>query len=160
TRADGGVRQAAARLLARHRARAEAGLSEAPDARTFGRDVLGPVVAKFCLLIWAYAAQAAATDRAALLFCTRGGIGIRGAYARAGVKFGLPDGPARGTLMVSRLVAARAAVMARSAAALEELAREFRGRSFAEVAEVLGCGGYALPEPWHAPFRRDGFYPL
>jgi hypothetical protein len=62
--------------------------------------------------------------------------------------------------MISRLVAARAALLARSTSAAEELDREFRGSIFADVAKALGGRAYVLPEDWHQPFRAQEFVTL
>jgi hypothetical protein len=60
--------------------------------------------------------------------------------------------------MVSRLVAARAAVMTHSQAALEELGREFRGCSFADVANALGGERYELLEFMERIFRARSLF--
>lgn len=157
--ADGGVTEAKRQL--RRRTRAAGGSRLAPqDAVSFGRDVLGPIVVQFCLLIWLYADQASATDRTALLFCARGGIGIREAFERVLDRLGIPLAAKQDNIMISRLVAARAAVMAESEAALEELGREFRGSSFADVAEALGGRAYDLPDAWHQPFDPKVLFAL
>ncbi len=130
------------------------------DRTTFGLDVLGPIVAEFCMLIWLYARHAANGDDAVLAFCARGGIGIRAAFEEVLHHLALPLTVPRANLMVSRLVAARAATLARSEAALQELGREFRECSFAEVAAALGGRAFALPEPWQNPFDTAQFYSL
>jgi FMN phosphatase YigB (HAD superfamily) len=132
----------------------------AMDQAAFGRTVLGPIVAEFCLSIWLYADQAAADRDACLLFCARGGIGIREAFERMIAQLGLPLAMPRGTLMVSRLVAARGALLARSPAALDELGREFRGDTFAAVAGALGGRSYDLPAVWREAFAAERFLDL
>jgi FMN phosphatase YigB (HAD superfamily) len=139
---------------------ARAPRSSATDADSFAHDVLGPIVAEFCLSIWLYAEQAAA-DHACVLFCARGGIGIRAAFERLVARLALPcAATSRDTLMVSRLVAARGAVLARSSAALDELGREFRGNRYADVAQALGGRSYDLPGQWQEVFAAAGFYDL
>jgi FMN phosphatase YigB (HAD superfamily) len=130
------------------------------DADVFGQLVLGPIVAQFCLLIWLYAAQVEAHDRAALLFCARGGVGIREVFERLLSKLCLPLSLQRENVMISRLVAARAALLARRDSALEELSREFRENSFADVATALGGRRYQLSENWHRPFQSGRFLEL
>ncbi|MGY4622398.1 FMN phosphatase YigB (HAD superfamily) [Bradyrhizobium sp. USDA 4486] len=127
------------------------------NAFAFGRFVLGPIVTQFCLRIWLYAAEVEAHDRSALLFCARGGVGIREAFERVLARLSLPLGMRRDNIMVSRLVAARAAILTRSSSAVEEIAREFRGRSFSDVASALGGRRYSLPDRWNKPFVASDF---
>src|ERR1700730_4457822 len=47
------------------------------NATLFGRHVFGPIVTQFSLLIWLYALEAEAAHKTVLLFCARGGVGIR-----------------------------------------------------------------------------------
>jgi FMN phosphatase YigB (HAD superfamily) len=129
-------------------------------AWSFGQEVFGPILTQFCMLIWLYASQAETSEPTALLFCARGGIGIREAFERVLVKLALPLLARRETIMISRLIAARGALLARSPAALEELGREFRGATSAALAQALGGRAYQLPAPWHEPFRRDSFEAL
>lgn len=136
-------------------------LKRCPDRAAFGRDVLGPIVAEFCLKIWLYVQQARSSEEpACLLFCARGGAGIREAYERVVDRLGLPDDVPRQTLMVSRLIAARTAVEQRSAAALDEIGREFEGRSVADVARALAGPEVVVPASWEKPFAADEFYTL
>lgn len=147
--------------LARSRARAaKASTPFADDATLFGRHVFGPIVTQFSLLIWLYAVEAEAAHKTLLLFCARGGIGIRQAFERILTKLCLPLGLRRENIMISRLIAARAALLARSNSAVEELDREFRGSVAAEVAKALGGRAYELPEEWHQPFRAQEFVTL
>jgi hypothetical protein len=63
--------------------------------------------------------------------------------------------------MVSRLIAARPAILARSTAALEEIAREFSGATLREVAYALSQSHDAASEPeWSAAFNRHDFEKL
>ena len=62
--------------------------------------------------------------------------------------------------MISRLVAARAAIVMQSDAAAQELDREFRGSTFAEVAKSLGGGSYALTGAWEETFNGAVFLDL
>jgi hypothetical protein len=157
--ADGALTDAG-RFL-RRRARAAKAITPFDDsAALFGRHVFGPIVTQFCLLIWVHAVEAEAAHKAILLFCARGGVGIREAFERVLAKLCLPLGLRRENIMISRLVAARAALLARSNSAIEELDREFRGSVFANVAEALGGRAYELPEEWHQPFRAQQFVTL
>jgi len=132
----------------------------ADNATLLGRRVFGPIVTQFCLLIWLYAVEAEAADKSVLLFCARGGVGIRQAFERVLEKLSLRVGVRRENLLISRLVAARAALLARSNAAVEELDREFRGSVFADVAKALGGLTYELSEDWHQPFDAGTFVAL
>jgi FMN phosphatase YigB (HAD superfamily) len=144
--------------IAAFRARiAKATAPKADSAFAFGKFVLGPIVTQFCVAIWLYAAQAETIDRATLLFCARGGIGIREVFERVLAKLGLPLCMARENFMISRLIAARAALLAQSASALQELGREFRSVSFEYVARALGGRPYELPPEWQRPFSAGGF---
>jgi FMN phosphatase YigB (HAD superfamily) len=122
------------------------------DTTAFGREVFGPIVAQFCLNIWLYASQADAN--AALLFCARGGIGIREAFERLLSRLQLPLDLRRENILVSRLIAARTALIERSPTVLDELGREFAGASFADVAKALAGKSYELSAMWDQPFDK------
>lgn len=131
----------------------------APDDKiSFGREVFGPIVAEFCLFIWLYATQAKANGDTALLFCARGGIGIREAFERVLQALGLPLDLKRDNVLISRLVAARSAVMTRSPAVLDELGREFQNKRFSDVAHALGGQSYELPDSWRQVFDPTRFF--
>lgn len=130
------------------------------DSRSFGYSVFGPIVAQFCLYIWLYAQQAKVDGDAVLLFCARGGVGIREAFERTLKRLGLPLDLKRENLLISRLVAARSALMARSACVLDELGREFEKRRFRDVARALGGRDYELPDAWDQPFDPARFFAL
>ena len=147
--------------FARRRARAtKATAPFADNAPLFGRHVFGPIVTEFALLVWLYAVEAEAAHKTLLLFCARGGVGIRQAFERVLARLCLPLGVRRENIMISRLVAARAALVARSNSAVEELDREFRASVFADVAKALGGRAYELPEEWNQRFRAQQFVSL
>lgn len=148
------------RFFRRHRQDPSPVAEPAGDPRGFGHAVLGPIVAEFCLAIWLYTEEAGKRGDAALLFCARGGIGIRAAFERVAQRLSLPMSMPRENLMVSRLVATRAAVMARSGVALDELGREFRDSSFADVAAALGGRRYDLLRSWEEPFAPERFFAM
>lgn len=131
---------------------------EPTDKVSFGREVFGPIVAEFCLYVWLYAKQAKQNGDTALLFCARGGIGIREAFERMLLALGLPFDVMRDNVMISRLVAARSAVVTRSPAVLDELGREFQRGSFADVARALGGRSYELPDTWRQTFDPTRFF--
>lgn len=148
------------RLMRQRPARGRRPAEQVRDPHDFGREVLGPIVAEFCLAIWLYADEAGKRGDTALLFCARGGLGIRAAFERTAKRLSLPLALPRENLMVSRLVAARAAIMARSGAALDELGREFCGASFADVAAALGGKRYELLQSWDEPFVPERFFAM
>ena len=49
-------------------------------SESFGRAVLGPIFAEFCLRLWSIGALLTEPGRAALLFCARGGLRMHLAY--------------------------------------------------------------------------------
>ncbi|MBB2697053.1 UNVERIFIED_ORG: FMN phosphatase YigB (HAD superfamily) [Rhizobium esperanzae] len=158
-RADG-ARAEAVRHVRNQLGRTTNHIPELADRVAFGREVFGPIVAQFCLYIWLYAAQAETEANAALLFCARGGIGIREAFERLLEKLGLPLAIRRENIQISRLVAARAALVRRSPAVLDELGREFSKNSFAEVANALGGRIYDLRGSWELPFEASRFFAM
>jgi hypothetical protein len=160
-RATNGASIEAGRLLRRRmRPTERAPTAAVDDAYSFGRLVLGPIVAQFCLRIWLYAKGAEAADNAVLLFCARGGVGIREAFERLLARLGLPLDMRRENVMISRLVAARAAILANSDAVIEELDREFQGDLLADVANALGGRRYELPGTWSQPLSARQFVTL
>jgi FMN phosphatase YigB (HAD superfamily) len=159
SRADGALTEGARRLRG-HIAPGGGRIAATDDQTAFGRSVFGPIVAEFCLLLWLYGQQANADGKAVMLFCARGGIGIREAFERLVSVLGLPTNFRRENLLVSRLIAARSAIVVRSPAVLDELGREFRGSSFADVASALGGRSFVLPAAWQEPFAADSFFPL
>jgi hypothetical protein len=141
-----------------------------PDvtAAGIGRDVLGPIVAEFCLRLWSLGSLLQRPDDAALLFCARGGLRLQLAYERFLAASGLPAPLPASPLMVSRVVAVRPALLRTVIedradllpAAATALSYEFRRATLAETA--LAVSGVApTPSPrWDLPFRPDGFATL
>jgi FMN phosphatase YigB (HAD superfamily) len=156
--ANGALAELGRRL--RRDARATKTISRHDDAVSFGRDVFGPIVTQFCLMIWLYVAEAEKGDDPCLLFCARGGVGIREAFEHTLARFRLPLKVRRENIMISRLVVARAALLARSPSAIEELNREFRGSALADVASAIGGRPYVLSDDWGEPFDAEKFVSL
>ncbi|KKX24477.1 hydrolase [Rhizobium sp. LC145] len=158
SRADGAltetIRQAKRRVARRN------SIPPIGDPVSFGRSVFGPIVAEFCLLLWLYFQQAASDRNSAIVFCARGGIGIREAFERFQASFGLSLPIKRENILISRLIAARAAIGMRSSVVLDELAREFGGASFAAVGNALGGGRYDFPAIWRQKFEAGRFFAL
>jgi FMN phosphatase YigB (HAD superfamily) len=153
---DGALTEARRRLRRKVRIARAAGFGRHHPS-SFGRDVFGPIAAQFSMLIWLYAREAETDPKTVLLFCARGGIGIRETFERTLVKLGLPLGMRRENVMVSRLIAARSALLNRSDAAIEELDREFRGSTATQVATALGGRAYDLPKNWSEAFDALNF---
>jgi hypothetical protein len=160
-RAANGASIEAGRLLRRRmRSRERASTAAIDDAYSFGHLVLGPIVAQFCLRIWLYAQGAEDAENTVLLYCARGGIGIREAFERLLTRLNLPLGMRRENVMISRLVAARAAILAPGDAVVEELDREFQGDLLADVANALGGRRYQLPAAWNQQLSARQFVTL
>ena len=158
-RADG-ARAEAIRGVRKGVMRTSGRLPDLDDRAAFGREVFGPIVAQFCLYIWLYAREAETRGSCALLFCARGGIGIREAFEKLLAKLDLPLEIRRENILISRLVAARAALMQQSPAVLDKLGREFRKNTFADVANALGGRTYDLSGPWQLPFDPSHFFAM
>lgn len=136
---------------------ARRGPIKAADAFDYGHDVFGPILTQFCIQLWLYVNEAERGGETVLLFCARGGIGIREVFERVVDRLGLPMAAERRTLLISRVVAARAALLRRSPAAAEEFARELRNDTLATAAEALGGGGYDLDAAWGDRFDGQTF---
>ena len=92
-------------------------------------------------------------DRPTVLFCARGGLVIEALLERFIERTELPLALPRRELMVSRIVACRAALLVGSSAAYEECAREFRGETMATALRALsGEDGLCPPGQGDAPF--------
>ncbi len=160
TKIDGGFAEVGRRRQRRQRVALVAAGNAGADAHAIGRDILGPVAAQFALQIWLYSRHAATRGRPVIAFCARGGIGIRTVFEQAMHRLGLPVEAPRANLMISRLVAARGALLAGHQAAYDELGREFGSASNADVAHALGRPDEVFPEEWQRPFQADAFRSL
>lgn len=106
-------------------------------AEAFGRGVLGPVFGEFAVRLHLFLQGLERPADTRLLFCARGGLRLRLIYQVFLAAAELESPLAYGDLMVSRLVAARTALERGSAAAYEELGREFSGDSLGGAARAL-----------------------
>jgi len=140
--------------------------SKSNPAQEFGRDVLGPIVAEFCLRLWSLGSLMERRDDTAFLFCARGGLRMQLAYEHFVAASGLSSPLYAAPLMVSRLVAVRPALMLTVDGHLDSLAQsaavtlayEFPRSSLSEVAVALTS--VAPPEiggEWSATFTPQGF---
>ena len=75
-----------------------------------------------------------------VLFCARGGLTMHALLKRFVERTGVPLRLARRDLMVSRIVACRAALASGGAAAYDECAREFRHETMGTALRALCCG--------------------
>ncbi|SEN49113.1 Haloacid dehalogenase-like hydrolase [Loktanella fryxellensis] len=132
----------------------------ADSAHAFGRAVFGPIMAEMSLLIWLYGVEAQRSGQAPLLFCMRGGMGMRLAFDRTVARLALPQDVTTRLLYVSRLIAARSAILQESPSALAEIGYEFRDQPMSMVARALGGRSYTLPDAWSQPFDGPTFLDL
>lgn len=112
---------------------------------SFGREVLGPILARFSrdLVLWASATPNPADT--AVLFASRGGWRLELLAKRFAERTGYGFGKVKTTrLMISRLLAMRA-YLETSSAAVEELARYGAGKPMSWVAALLLPPGTSLP---------------
>jgi hypothetical protein len=96
----------------------------------------------------------------ALLFCARGGLRLQVIFEQFLGRTGLTVPCLADGVMISRLVAARLALTSGSAAALDEIEREFSGDTMAEIAIALAQQRLVLGTEWNAPFNRQAFLQL
>ena len=128
------------------------------DSENLG-DILGPIVAEYCVGLWLYMSSMKAQNAHAV-FCARGGLRMQIAYEIALERLGLPAPLPFGSLMVSRLIAARGALLKGSHRAYEEIGREFPGATCATVAQALCGTGLEFSSAWDSPFNRTTFQEL
>ncbi|BBL77043.1 HAD family hydrolase [Methylomagnum ishizawai] len=123
-----------------------------------GRQILGPITAEYCLWLWLYLASISQPENAVALFCARGGLRMRRAFATVLERLGLSSPVRTGDFMVSRLVAARTALVRGSLYACAELAREYKHASLATVARALSSVPLVFGEHWDRPFSPELFF--
>lgn len=101
-----------------------------------GRNVLGPVIARFVRDLRLQAGAAGPPGEVALLFCARGGLRLRLAYKTGVRALGMDVGGHVANLMVSRLMAAKA-TLGRTPYAVDVFLKECAGRTLDEAAVLL-----------------------
>lgn len=142
--------------------------TEAPAAEDFGRDVLGPIVAEFCLRLWALGSLMEHRTDTAMLFCARGGLRMALAYERFLTAAELPSPVHLAPLMVSRVVAIRSPLVrvlhedldALPPSSASALLHEFPRTSLSGVSLAISGIPPARSELWSAPFTTRGFATL
>jgi hypothetical protein len=137
-------------------------------SESFGRAVLGPIFAEFCLRLWSIGALLTEPDRAAMLFCARGGLRMHLAYEAFLRSSCLPGSVRTAPLMVSRLAAVRSAIwrtiedhldtLVPSAAAT--LSYELPRASVSEVAHAMSGVAPPAGRRWEDRFTPRGFAEL
>lgn len=130
------------------------------DAAAFGKAVFGPIFAEFALRLWLFLQSLEEADSTCILFCARGGLRLQFVFDRFLRSTGLVCPVTANPLMVSRLIAARPALLRCGAAALDELEREFHGRSMADAAAALTQSLPPSEPEWQGDFDRSRFCDL
>lgn len=142
---------------------------EATTPGTFGHRVLGPIVAEFCLRLWSLGSLMEQQDDVGFLFCARGGLRMQLVYERFLTATALSSPVRIAPLMVSRLVAMRAALMRTVEessddllpAAATTLSYEFPGASISEVARAItGVEPDGTAGSWDVPLTSRGLAAL
>ena len=129
----------------------------------FGRDVFGPIFAEFALRLWIYLNSLAHPEQTSLLFCARGGLRLQLLFERFLAASGLDHDVRSSALMVSRVVAVRAALLADADCAYEQVGYEFSEDTLLDVARAIsGLGqldlsGFASADDL---YTREGFRAL
>jgi hypothetical protein len=135
------------------------------NRRDFGRQILGPIFAEFALKTWILLSSLEHQDETVLLFCARGGLRLQTIYERFLAASGLASPVAIQPLMISRVVAARSALLKGGAAAFEQIGYEFGSRSLRDIARAIGCiepdrENGDSKDIWDAPYSRQGLETL
>ena len=120
---------------------------------------IGPIIGEYCLRLWLYLSSLPEGDAVAA-FCARGGLRLKLAFDTLVERLGLPLTARTEPLMVSRLVAARSAVLRGSPRAYQEIQREFGDASCRAVASALAAEPLSLDAAWEAPFEPSRFEAL
>lgn len=144
-------------------------MTSLPESReAFGRRVLGPIVAEFCMRLWLYGSLLHRADDTTMLFCARGGLRLHLAYERFLKQTGLPSPVDTAPLMVSRLAVLRPSLLRTVDEGLELLpgAASALSHEFVEYSTWEAAVAVAGTEPaneharWHALFDPAEFAAL
>jgi FMN phosphatase YigB (HAD superfamily) len=106
--------------------------------RDFGRQILGPIFAEFALKMWVLLSNLEQPNETVLLFCARSGLRLQVIYEAFLAATKLDSPVATQSLMISRIVAVRSALLKKGPAAFEQIDYEFGGRSLREIARAIG----------------------
>jgi len=138
-------------------------------AEKIGRDILGPIVAEFCLRLWSLGSLLERPAETSMLFCARGGLRMQVAYDRFLAASELAAPVATAPLMVSRLAAVRPALVrgieddvgGLGPNVTSALVYEFRHSTVADVARaVTGVSPAGRGGPWNEPITPSGLTQL
>jgi FMN phosphatase YigB (HAD superfamily) len=131
------------------------------SGNAFGHTVLGPIIVRYCLRLWLYLSYADQPGgNCTALFCARGGLNLRVVFEALLERLQLPLEMPRADLMISRLVAVRAALLLKSPSAFEEIGREFGRSTIAVVARALAQSEIEFGSEWEIPFDPEVFFRL
>jgi hypothetical protein len=126
---------------------------------SFGRDVMGPVFADFALRLWIFLSNMEMPSEAIVLFCARGGFRLRLIYEHFLAASGLESPVATDDLMVSRVVAVRAALLAGAPSAFEQIGFELAGSSMRDAVSAISGSDPVSDqddtEMWDAPYSSE-----
>lgn len=123
----------------------------------FGQQVMGPIVAEFCMRLHDHLDGYSSDKNVAILFCARGGLMIRRMLALYEQNIEGETSLRGQDFMVSRLAASRMAFIRSPQQIAPLLAIEFEGRSNADVAKVLSGDRATLSPRWNQPYCIDQF---
>ncbi len=144
-------------------------MSRESSPEAFGRKVLGPIVAEFCLRLWTLGALFDHRPDVAMLFCARGGLRMQLAYEHFLAACELPSPMHVAPLMVSRVAAVRPALMrtvdedldALVPSAASNLSYEFGRSSLSDAAFAMsGAVPSSNSQTWEGQFTPDNFAAL
>ena len=107
------------------------------DKASFGEKVLGPIFADFALRLWIFLSSIADAGDTAVLFCARGGFRLKLIYERFLTANHLTSPLATHSLMVSRIVAVRAALLVNALSAFEQIEYEMGTSSLHGVVRAI-----------------------
>ena len=136
-------------------------LSGPGHEHAFGRAVLGPIIARYCLRLWLYlSCTNQIGDASCALFCARGGLNLRVVFEAFLERLQLPLEVPRADFMISRLVAVRGALLMNSPAAFEEIGREFGLSTITAVARALAQSDIEFGPEWDIPYAPEALFRL
>jgi FMN phosphatase YigB (HAD superfamily) len=149
----------AGRVPSRYRAqRSQPRFKFSGSHEDFGHKVLGPILVRYCLRLWIYLSFADQPEgKGTALFCARGGLNLRTIFEAFLQRTELPLEMPRADFMISRLVAVRAALLLNSAAAFEEIGREFGRSKMATIGCALAQSSIGFGSEWEIPFEPEVF---
>ncbi len=140
--------------ISRRRGRAK-DVGPIEDSYAFGKNVVGPIYAAFCVQLWLYLTTSQDHAEPVALFCARGGLAMRALYDTTLSQLGLTDMARSQDIMISRFVLAKSGLLRADPAVLREIEREHVGRRLDQVVSSFSEGEIALSEHWHRPYTVE-----